>query len=249
MSGSLGKSIVTFALAFLAGIVGAVFGWIVTGFAADAILAVTGTSDINGGRAMVAFFTFAPFGAIAGLILGVWLVLRRRLGKPGFARVAGYSALAVLLCAGVGGAYVGYLYLGDDVLVRNGPPPELKFEIRFPANATLPDKLEGVKIDLETDKNTMPGIWESEAKTEDGRTIASGRVEVYFRSSQRFIVLRVPGQPDRLFKLNLAGNPKASPEYGPWQVLDFVDDDPNGEIRKTRPDQGYEIRYRIERND
>jgi hypothetical protein len=240
---------VTFGLAFLGGIVGAVFGWIVTGFAADALLAVTGMSDINGGRAMVAFFTFAPFGAIAGLILGVWLVLRRRTGNRSFAHLAGYSALVVLLCAGVGAAYVGYLYLSDDVLVRNGPPPVLKFELRFPANATLPDKLEGVKIDLETDKNTMPGIWESEAKAEDGRIIASGSVEVYFRASQRFIVLRMPGQPDRLFKLNLASNPKASPEYGSWQALDFVDHDPNGEIRQARPDEGYEIRYLVERND
>ena len=248
MSASLGKSIATFALAFLAGIVGAVFGWIVTGFAADAILAVTGMSDINGGRAMVAFFTFAPFGAIAGLILGVWLVVRKRTGK-GFAHVAAYSALVALLCAGIGGAYVGYLYLSDDVLVRNGPPPVLKFELRFPVNATPPDKLEGVKIDLETDKNTMPGTWESEAKTEDGRTIASGSVEVYFRTSKRFVVLRLPGQPDRLFNLNLASNPKASPEYGEWQSLDYIDDDPNGQLRKAGAGEGYEIRYRIERND
>jgi hypothetical protein len=248
MSGSLGKSIVTFGLAFLGGIVGAVFGWIVTGFAADALLAVTGMSDINGGRAMVAFFTFAPFGAIAGLILGVWIVVRKRTGK-GFAYVALYSALVVLLCAAVGAATTGVLYLTDDVLVRNALPPQLKFEIRFPANATLPDKLEGVKIDLETDKNTMPGIWESEAKAEDGRIIASGSVELYFRASSRVLVLKLPGQPDRIFKLNLASNPKASPEYGPWQPLDFVDDDPNGETRKARPDEGYEIRYRVERND
>jgi hypothetical protein len=42
--------------------------------------------------------------------------------------------------------------------MRNGLPPVLRFELRFPANATLSDKLEGVKIDLETDKNTMLGI-------------------------------------------------------------------------------------------
>ena len=87
MSGSLGKSAVTFGLAFLAGIAGACLGWLVTGFAADAILAVGGMSDINGGRAMVAFFTFAPFGAIAGLILGVWIVVRKRTDK-GLAYVA-----------------------------------------------------------------------------------------------------------------------------------------------------------------
>ena len=245
MSDSLGKSVATFALAFLAGIVGAVLGWIVTGFAADAILAVGGMSDINGGRAMVAFFTFAPFGAIAGLILGVWLVLRRRLGKPGFARVAGYSALVVLLCAGLGAATAGYFYLANDILV---PTPQLKFELRFPPNTALPDKLEGVDIDLNTDKNTMPGIW-NEMRTEDGRTTASGSVDLYFRTSHRLLVLRVPGQPDRIFELSLASNPKASPEYGEWQKLDYVDDDPNGQARKAGPDEGYEIRYRVERTD
>jgi hypothetical protein len=249
MSGSLGKSAVTFGLAFLGGIVGAVFGWIVTGFAADALLAVTGMSDINGGRAMVAFFTFAPFGAVAGLILGVWLVLRRRTGNRSFAHLAGYSALVVLLCAGVGAATVGYLYLTDDILVHNGPSPVLRFEIRLPATATLPSDLDGVKVDLETDKNTMPGAFDGEVKSPDGRQILSGSVEVYFRASKRFLVLRVPGQPDRLFELKLASSPKASPEYGPWQPLDFVDDDPNGEIRKAKADEGYEIRYRIERND
>jgi hypothetical protein len=62
-------------------------------------------------------------------------------------------------------------------------------------------------------------------------------------------VLKLPGHPTRIFKLNLASNPKASPEYGPWQPLDFVDDDPNGQARKARPDEGYEIRYRVEQND
>ena len=249
MSGSLGKSVVTFGLAFLAGVIGACIGWLVTGFAADAILSVTGMSDINGGRAMEAFFTFAPFGALVGLILGVWLVLRRRTGKRGFAQVAGYAAFVALLGAGVGAAYVGYLYLSDDILVHNGPSPILRFEIRLPPAATLPSDVDSVKVDLETDKNTMPGTLDSEVKTADGRKFLSGGVEVYFRTSKRFLVLRLPGQPDRLFELKLASNPKASADYGPWQPLDYIDDDPNGQPRKAGADEGYEIRYRIERND
>jgi hypothetical protein len=62
-------------------------------------------------------------------------------------------------------------------------------------------------------------------------------------------VLRLPDQPDRLFELKLASNPKASAEYGPWQPLDYIDDDPDGQLRKAGTDEGYEIRYRIERND
>ena len=249
MSASLGKSVVTFGLAFLAGVVGACIGWLVTGFAADAILSVGGMSDINGGRAMVAFFTFAPFGALAGLILGVWLAVRKRTGNWSFAPVAGYSAFVVLLCVGIGAVYVGYLYLSDDILVHNGPSPILRFEIRLPATAALPSGLDSVKVDLETDKNSMPGTLDGEIKTADERKFLSGSVEVYFRTSKRFLVLRLPGQPDRLFELKLASNPKASAEYGPWQPLDYIDDDPDGPLRKAGTDEGYEIRYRIERND
>jgi MFS family permease len=249
MSTPLGKSVITFGLAFLAGVVGACIGWLVTGFVADAILGVGGMSDINGGRAMVAFFTFGPIGAVAGLILGVWLVLRRRIGNWSFAQVAGYAAFIALLCVGIGAVYVGYLYLNDDILVHNGPSPILRFEIRLPPTATLPSDLDSVKVDLETDKNTMPGTLDDEIKTADGRKFLSGGVEVYFRTSKRFLVLRLPGQPDRLFELKLASNPKASAEYGPWQPLDYIDDDPNGQLRKAGADEGYEVRYRIERND
>jgi hypothetical protein len=206
-------------------------------------------SDINGGRAMVAFFTFGPIGAIAGLILGVWLAVRKRTGNWSFAPVAGYSTFIVLLCAGIGAVYIGYLYLTDDVLVHNGPSPILRFEIRLPPAATLPSDLDSVKVDLETDKNTMPGTLDDEIKTKDGRKFLSGGVEVYFRTSKRFLVLHLPDQPDRLFELKLASNPKASAKYGEWQPLDYIDDDRNGQWRRATGDEGYEVRYRIERND
>jgi hypothetical protein len=70
--------LVTYLLAFLSGVSGALLGWIVTGLAANFVLGLTGMSEREGGRAMVAFFSVAPFGALAGLILGIWLVLHYR---------------------------------------------------------------------------------------------------------------------------------------------------------------------------
>jgi hypothetical protein len=143
MSTAIGKSIVTFGLAFVAGAVGAALGWLAAASAADVVLERLGMPNMEGGRAMFALVGIGPFGAIAGLVLGVWLVLRFYVGRAGVARVAGYSAAVALLCAGIGAAYAGFLYLSDDVLVRNGPAPQAKFEIRFPAGASLPHALEG----------------------------------------------------------------------------------------------------------
>jgi MFS family permease len=202
-------------------------------------------SDREGYRAMVAFFTFAPFGALIGLVLGIGLVLRYRGGHRGLAALAWRI---VLVIAGVAGAIALGLWaysLTDDVLVRNALPPQLVFEIRLPANTALPS--EGVTVDLNTDKNTMPATF---TQTTDGdRPLLSGRVELYFWSSSRLLVLRIPGEPDRLFQLKLAGNPPASAEFSRWQRVDYVADGPDGDLRKGTDADAYDIRYRVERSD
>jgi hypothetical protein len=50
---------------------------------------------------------------------------------------------------------------------------------------------------------------------EGGRSVLAGRVDLYFRTSSRILVLRVPGEPDRLFILRLAANPRAERRSGP----------------------------------
>jgi MFS family permease len=78
MAAPEGNRLLTYLLAFLGGIAGALLFYIVTGLAANFVLGLTGMSEREGGRAMVAFFAVAPFGALAGLILGIWLVLHHR---------------------------------------------------------------------------------------------------------------------------------------------------------------------------
>lgn len=225
MAASGGNRLLTYLLAFLGGVAGALLGWIVTGFLADFVLGLQGMSEREGGRAMVAFFAVAPFGALAGLIAGVWLVLRYQGGYRGFANLAGRGALVI---AGIGAAVALGLwgYIGShDILAKKGPPPQAKFEIRLPANAVLPANLEGLSIDLNTTRNTMPATLGG-ARNDGGRPVIPGAVDLYFRATSRILVLRLPGEPDRLFVLKLAGNPGAQAEFGPWQRVDYVDDHP-----------------------
>ena len=51
-----------------------------------------------------------------------------------------------------------------------------------------------------------------------------GVVDLYFRTSSRILVLHIKGEPDRLFMLKLPANPPASPDFGPWQRVDSIDD-------------------------
>ena len=84
----------------------------------------------------------------------------------------------------------------------------------------LPDKLEGVSVDLDTDKNQMFSTLTGTA-TDDDRPVIQGVVDLYFRTSSRILVLHIKGEPDRLFVLKLPSNPPASPDFGPWQRVDL----------------------------
>jgi hypothetical protein len=181
-------------------------------------------------------------------VLGIWLVLRYGGGYWSLPALAGRGALVVAGVAAAVGLGLWAYMLSDDLLVHNALSPQVKFELRLPANAALPDNLAGLSIDLNTDKNTMPAAL-TEAHKDDGRPLIAGTVDLYFRTSSRILVLRVDGEPDRLFMLKLARNPPASPDFGAWQRVDYVADGPQGEPRKAGAGDAYEIRYRVERAD
>jgi MFS family permease len=245
---SFGRRLVTYGLAALGGLIGAALLWLATGFVADFLLGLSGMSAREGGRAMVAFFAIGPFGALLGFGLGIWVVLHQRGAHRSVAAFAGAVLTAVLLVGAIYGAVIGYFELTDDVLVRNGPPPQLEFELRLPAGTVLPDRLEGVKVDLDTDKNQMFSTLTG-TTTDDRRPVIQGVVDLYFRTSSRILVLRIKGEPDRLFVLKLKADPPATPEFGPWQRLDYIDDKPDQEPRQATEADAYEARYRVKRAD
>jgi hypothetical protein len=234
----------TYLLAALLGLIGAVLGFILTGFVADMLLAMSGMPDREGYRAMIAFFTFAPFGGLVGLLGGIALVLRRR-GRHRGLGLAGRTALTAAALAAITGLCVwAYVVAGDDILAKNGPPPQLHFETAMPKGAEPP--ADGVAVDLNTDKNTMQSTFAM--TTTDGRPVIKGQVDLYFRTSRRILVLRVPGEPDRLFILGLAANPSGTEDFSAWRRVDEVADGPGGALRKGKETDDYRIRYRVERS-
>ena len=128
-------------------------------------------------------------------------------------------------------------YLGT-LTATNGTPPDATqaFSVTISAGTT--------QIELHTDKNqTLAKLQKRLASTEDGRTVLRGSVPLDFRTTDRVVVLNLPGQPQRLFKLRLAANPGHSDQFGPWHLVDRVAS-PGSEPARELND-AFAIRYRV----
>jgi hypothetical protein len=233
----------TYLLAFAAGIVGAAVGWAAVAAATMLIAGYMGVSDFEGARGMLAVFGTGPLGGLAGLIAGVALVLRRR-GGHGAGGVALRLPLVVAAIAVAAAGGLWWFYETRPVLNSNGPAPRLAFEVRLPADLA-PSAGRETRVELHTERNRMPGrVAEAPARTEDGRAILEGDVEVYYRSSWRLLEVKLQGQADRLFKLDLPASPRRTTAFGRWERAQYVTE-ADAQPRQAGPDEGFEIRYRM----
>jgi len=235
----------TYVLALLGAILGAALGAFL-GFTIAALLApMLGISSFEGAAGYFAVLIGGPIGGLLGLVLGAVLVLRKR-GHQGFGAIAGRLGLVVVGIVVIAGGVLGVLYLTQDTVNPDGPAPQLAFEIRLPAGAAPPTANER-PIQLETSKNRMPALMQREATRDDGgRIVLVGLVEMYFRTSQRMLVMTMPDKTDVIFNIKLPGAPKHSPEFSAWQRADFIGEPGNPQARRATPADNYEIRYRAD---
>ena len=70
-----------------------------------------------------------------------------------------------------------------------------------------------------------------------------GSVPLVFRTANRTVILNLPGQGQRLFRLRLAPSPSQSAEFGPWHLVDEVA--ASAAAAPRRPNDVYAIRYRV----
>jgi len=232
----------TLLLSLLAGIAGTAIGWIAAAALTLALGGLFGVSDFEGGRGMLAIWGIGPLGGLAGVMAGIVLVLRKR---GGFS-LGGIAWRLPLVIAGIVALVsfgLWWVYETRPVLNTSGPALRLAFEVRLPPGVPAAD---GVKAELHTEKNKMPGLVSRDApRTEDGRAVLTGSVELYYRSGWRLLEIRMPGQLDRIFKLNLPSSPRRSTQMTGWQKADFIAEPGLSQPRKAGPDEAFEIRYRV----
>jgi hypothetical protein len=119
-----------------------------------------------------------------------------------------------------------------------------RYEIRLPANAAVPAKKDDVRIEMLADGEKRDGHFYDPWQVRDGdRPVLRGFVWLNLPTAQRTLVLSIPGEPKRIFRLALSAKPVATNEFGPWHKVDFIE--PRGEPRRApagaEPD--IEIRY------
>jgi hypothetical protein len=124
----------------------------------------------------------------------------------------------------------------------NPTKPAVEFEIRLPkAPATLADS----QIELHTDRNQALAQIQGAMADGDGRSVLKGSVALEYRTTDRVVILDVPGQVQCQFKLRLAADPSHSDEFGPWHLADRVVLPGKGEESRTEQNDAFAIRYRV----
>jgi hypothetical protein len=153
--------------------------------------------------------------------------------------LAAAAVLALLAFVASDMRHAALAYLGI-----NPSKPAVEFEIRLPKAAA--SVVADSQIELHTDRNqTLAQVQGALGSDEDGRSIIRGSVPLEFRTTERVVVLNLPGQPQCQFKLRLAASPSRSDQFGPWHLADRVASAVKGEETRTEQNDAFAIRYRV----
>ena len=160
---------------------------------------------------------------------------RRDLFKHGLAASAVLVLLAFVI-SDMRSAALAYLGL-------NPAKPAVEFEIRLPkaALATATD----TQVELLTDQNQkLAKVQEMLISTPDGRSILRGTVTLDYRTTERMMVLNLPGKMQSTFRLRLPASPSHSDRFGPWHLADDIVPANGGTVTPDIHD-AFAIRYRV----
>lgn len=160
---------------------------------------------------------------------------RRDLVKHGLAA----SAVLVLLAFVISDMrHAALAYLGI-----NPAKPAVEFEIRLPKAAL--SATANTQVELLTDRNQkLAQVEEAFASTPDGRNVLKGTVTLDYRTTERIVVLNLPGQRQCQFKLRLPASPTHSLQYSPWHLADGIVP-AKGDAAAPETHDAFAIRYRV----
>jgi hypothetical protein len=194
-----------------------------------------GQRAVLGEAALGARHTLA---ALAPGFRGERAVLRKTafLVRDGLAAAAVFGLVAFVISDM---RHAALAYLGI-----NPAKPAVEFEIRLPKAAL--SAVTDSQIELHTDRNqTLARMQGAMAVDNDGRSVLKGSVALDYRTTERVVILNLPGQPQCEFKLRLAANPSHSDQFGPWHLADRVASPTTGEETRSQQHDAFAIRYRV----
>jgi hypothetical protein len=160
----------------------------------------------------------------------------RDIGRHGLAAAAVLGLLAFVVYD-MRNAALAYLGI-------NPSKPAVEFEIRLPKAAV--SDVANTQVELHTDRNqTLAQVQGALAADGDGHSVLRGSVPLDYRTTDRVVVLNLPGQAQCRFKLRLAANPSRSDQFGPWHLADRVASPKGDEESRAEQNDAFAIRYRV----
>lgn len=126
----------------------------------------------------------------------------------------------------------------------NPTSPAVEFEIRLP-NAAV-SAIADTQVELHTDRNqTLAQVQGALAADGDGASLLRGTVPLAYRTTDRVVILNLPGRAQCEFKLRLPASPSPSEQFGPWHLADRVASPTSGEETRSQQHDAFAIRYRV----
>ena len=189
------------------------------------------------------FLMSALSGAAAALAVAIALTVyfhsgyrtRRDIIRDGFATVI---ALGLFAFVAYDMRHAAMAYLGI-----NTSKAAVEFEIRLPRSAW--STITETQVELHTDRNQTLARVEGSNDSNDGRSVLRGVVPLDYRTTDRIVVLNLPGNAQCEFKLRLAADPSRSDKFGPWHLADRVAIPSASETTDAEPRHEFAIRYRV----
>jgi hypothetical protein len=183
-------------------------------------------------------------GIAAALAVTIMLTVYFRSGRRSVRDIVRHGLAATIVLGLL--AFVAYdmrhaalAYLGI-----NPSKPAVEFEIRLPKAAV--SDVADTQVELRTDRNqTLARMQGALASDDDGRSVLRGSVALDYRTTDRVMVLNLPGQAQCEFKLRLAASPSHSDQFGPWHLADRVAYPNMSGPTRAEPNDAFAIRYRV----
>jgi hypothetical protein len=183
-------------------------------------------------------------GVAAALAVAIFLTVYFRSGYRSVRDVVRHGLAATLVLGLL--AFVAYdmRHAALAFLGINPTKPAVEFEIRLPKAAV--SAVADSQVELHTDRNqTLAQVQNAIASGADGNSVLRGSVPLDYRTTDRVVVLNLPGQPQYQFKLRLPASPSPSERFGPWHLADRIATPGSAEAFRSSENDAFAIRYRV----
>jgi hypothetical protein len=239
------------AVAFL-GLVAFGLGWVLFGNMAGSLLVAFAGFGTEFDRFLTGLVIVGPALGVVCMLAAIWFSLRvsgRCKTRRELLRWTG-AALAVIVGLGATAWAANAVRMGLYKAKYNLSYTHVAFELRLPAGTRIPESKGDIGMTLSTPVLESPAIfgarWASEEwlRRDGDRPVIMGLAPLRAKTTDRRVVLQLPGEPERVFSIDLPAAPPFGWKRTEWATVAQVTED--GGVRPGRPEDEAEIRYRID---